>query len=207
MDRRTELLPRFETDRHLADVSPVTSLTYTLPVLLLPKTRPLVMPTGRKPAELRMSGLGSTKRTEDRRWRSCPSDGCDDHKTARGKGEAMKENKIDSETNSKPTAGRGPRWSGNKTRRSRARSSKALRIDVLPAADADSECTCINTAKCDSHGVQPVEVTLKIADRVIAIAGLLDPVQCIRTRLDHKSFAVRASASQFSLSVLQCLSE
>lgn len=137
---------------------------------------------------------------------SKPSDEYDDRNQLAVKEKLMSEHTIDSETNSKPTAG-GPKWSGNKTRRSRARSSEALRIDVLPAADADSECTRINTAKCDSHGVQPVEVTLKIADRVIAIAGLLDPVQCIRTRLDHKSFAVRASASQFSLPVLQGLSE
>ena len=55
----------------------------------------------------------------------------------------------------------------------------ALRMDVLFAADADSKHSRIDAAMCDLHFMQPAGGTLKIADRVMAIAGVLESIQLI----------------------------
>jgi hypothetical protein len=67
---------------------------------------------------------------------------------------------------------------------------KALRIDVRFAFYAASKSTSINAPKCSLHLAEAAGIALDIANRDVALAGVLDSVQLIRTGLDSQSFAV-----------------
>ncbi len=84
---------------------------------------------------------------------------------------------------------------------------QASRIDWLLAADADSKPGRLNAPKGGSHFTQQRGVTIQVADGQLALLAVLNPVQLIGARLYSKSFAVPVSVYQFSLSVLQGLSE
>src|ERR1051326_750276 len=84
---------------------------------------------------------------------------------------------------------------------------KALQVDVLFASGADSKPTRIQAAESDSHLAQPAGITLQIAHRPVAIAGVLDSVQLLRAGVNRESLALPAGVFQFRSSVLQGHSE
>jgi len=61
---------------------------------------------------------------------------------------------------------------------------KSLRIDILFAVQANSERICLDAAKRNLHFAQLPGAPFQIAYRVVAVAGVLNSVQFIRTRLD-----------------------
>jgi hypothetical protein len=70
---------------------------------------------------------------------------------------------------------------------------KALGIDFLFAANAESKGACMDAAKRASYFCKLAGIALEIVDRQVAIAGVLDSVQLIRTCLDGQSLAAPAS--------------
>jgi hypothetical protein len=68
--------------------------------------------------------------------------------------------------------------------------ARALRIDVRFAFYAASKSTSINAPKCSLYLAEAAGIALDIANRDVALAGVLDSVQLIRTGLDSQSFAV-----------------
>jgi hypothetical protein len=80
-------------------------------------------------------------------------------------------------------------------------------MDTLLAAKTHAIGARVDAAKRGSHLTQPFGTTLKNAHGVIALAGVLDPVKLVRTRLNREGLAIPASVSQFGLPVLQGPSE
>ena len=72
---------------------------------------------------------------------------------------------------------------------------KALRIDFLFAANAESKGACIDAAERASYFCKLAAIAREIIDCQIASAGVLDSVQLIRARLEGQSLAIPASVS------------
>ncbi len=80
--------------------------------------------------------------------------------------------------------------------------ARRFRIDIRFAFYAASKSTNINAPKCSLFLKEAAGIALDVANRDVALAGVLDSVQLIRTGLDSQNFGRPTTNRRFARNVL-----